>query len=182
MPSYDVTVEGAVYRVDAPDENTAWRWANYTHQQGAATPPQKRTGFGAALATGFEGLVDPTITAGQAAFGDANKAAEEALKRAANSPYASQVSWDKVKEKFNTEGVLAAAAEVARQAPLALTEQVPQLAATLGGAYAGAKLGTLTAPVTGAVGPIAGGLLGAVAATAPATFGSNLIRQAAEQQ
>lgn len=182
MPSYDVTVEGAVYRVDAPDENTAWRWANYTHQQGAATPPQKRTGVRAALATGFEGFLEPTITAGQAAIGDANKAAEEALKRAANSPYASQVSWDKVKEKFNTEGVLAAAAEVARQAPLALTEQVPQLAATLGGAYAGAKLGTLTAPVTGPVGPIAGGLLGAVAATAPATFGSNLIRQAAEQQ
>ena len=143
---------------------------------------QKRTGFGAALATGFEGLVDPTITAGQAAFGDANKAAEEALKRAANSPYASQVSWDKVKEKFNTEGVLAAAAEVARQAPLALTEQAPQLAATLGGAYAGAKLGTLTSPVTGPVGPIAGGVLGAAAATAPAIFGSNLIRQAAEQQ
>jgi hypothetical protein len=182
MPSYDVTVEGAVYRVDAPDENTAWRWANYTHQQGAATPPQKRTGAGAALATGFEGFLDPTITAGQAAVGDANKAAEEALKRAANSPYASQVSWDKVKEKFNTEGVLAAAAEVARQAPLALLEQVPQLAATLGGAYAGAKAGALTSPVTGPVGPIAGGVFGAAAATAPAIFGSNIIRQAAEQQ
>lgn len=143
---------------------------------------QKRTGAGAALATGFEGLVDPTITAGQAAFGDANKAAEDALKRAANSPYASQVSWDKVKEKFNTEGVLAAAAEVARQAPLALLEQAPQLAATLGGAYAGAKAGALTSPVTGPVGPIAGGVLGAAAATAPAMFGSNIIRQAAEQQ
>lgn len=39
MPTYDVTVGGIDYEVDAPDEGTAWQYANYTHQsQGAAQP------------------------------------------------------------------------------------------------------------------------------------------------
>ena len=35
---YRVKVGGAEYEVTAPDENTAWQWANMTHAQGAATP------------------------------------------------------------------------------------------------------------------------------------------------
>jgi hypothetical protein len=39
MPTYDVTVGGIDYEVDAPDETTAWQYANYTHQsQGAGRP------------------------------------------------------------------------------------------------------------------------------------------------
>lgn len=37
MPTYEVAVGDAKYRVDAPDEVTAWNWANYTHTQ-APTP------------------------------------------------------------------------------------------------------------------------------------------------
>lgn len=40
MPTYDVTVGGLDYEVDAPDEATAWQYANYTHQQNAAQQPE----------------------------------------------------------------------------------------------------------------------------------------------
>jgi len=33
MPTFDVDVEGSTYEVDAPDERTAWAWANSEHQK-----------------------------------------------------------------------------------------------------------------------------------------------------
>lgn len=33
MATFDVDVGGVTYEVDAPDENTAWQWANQTHAQ-----------------------------------------------------------------------------------------------------------------------------------------------------
>ena len=39
MPTYDVTVGGVDYEVDAPDETKAWEYANYTHQQSATAAP-----------------------------------------------------------------------------------------------------------------------------------------------
>lgn len=36
MPKFAVTVEGAKYAVEAPDEGTAWEWANQTHKQAPA--------------------------------------------------------------------------------------------------------------------------------------------------
>lgn len=36
MPTYDVTVGGVEYEVDAPDETKAWEYANYTHRQSQA--------------------------------------------------------------------------------------------------------------------------------------------------
>jgi hypothetical protein len=46
MPTYEVDVQGKTYEVDAPDTNTAWQWANYTHNQSARpTPPAKSAGF-----------------------------------------------------------------------------------------------------------------------------------------
>jgi len=37
--TYEVDVGGSTYEVDAPDEATAWKWANYTHKSSAK--PQK---------------------------------------------------------------------------------------------------------------------------------------------
>jgi len=41
MPRFEVTVEGARYEVEAPDESTAWQWASATHREAPAVeaPP-----------------------------------------------------------------------------------------------------------------------------------------------
>ena len=59
MATFDVDVGGVTYEVDAPDENTAWKWANQTHKQTQApassqdvpreTPPQRRPTVGAQM-------------------------------------------------------------------------------------------------------------------------------------
>lgn len=36
MPKFDVDVKGVTYEVDAPDEKTAWKWANVTHNRPSA--------------------------------------------------------------------------------------------------------------------------------------------------
>ncbi len=44
MATFEVDVGGSTYEVDAPDENTAWKWANKTHSQSSspvASIPQK---------------------------------------------------------------------------------------------------------------------------------------------
>src|SRR5580765_1832288 len=40
MPGFKVTVEGKSYRVDAPDPNTAWDWANQYHAEAGAKREQ----------------------------------------------------------------------------------------------------------------------------------------------
>ena len=49
MAEFTVTVEGKDYDVTAPDERTAWAWANHAHRQAAPKPveqPQPQTTFG----------------------------------------------------------------------------------------------------------------------------------------
>lgn len=41
MAKYGVTVGGLNYEVDAPDETTAWKWANQTHLQAIKNDPQQ---------------------------------------------------------------------------------------------------------------------------------------------
>lgn len=41
MATFEVDVDGATYEVDAPDENTAWAWANQTHRE--TKPPKPST-------------------------------------------------------------------------------------------------------------------------------------------
>lgn len=40
MAKFEVKVEGAKYEVDAPNEETAWLWANQTHMQGKILPTE----------------------------------------------------------------------------------------------------------------------------------------------
>ena len=79
MPTYEVDVQGKTYEVDAPDANTAWQWANYTHTQAPA--PTKSAGF--SLANTALGLGQGVIGAGKSltdVFG-ADNAVSEALGR-----------------------------------------------------------------------------------------------------
>lgn len=82
MPTYEVDVQGKTYEVDAPDENTAWQWANYTHKRAPAVPPPApKAGF--SLADQALGLGQGVIGAGKSltdVFG-ADNAVSEALGR-----------------------------------------------------------------------------------------------------
>ena len=53
MPKYEVSVGDSKYQVDAPDEATAWSWANYTHSNQPAPPPPPEGGFIPAVQRGF---------------------------------------------------------------------------------------------------------------------------------
>lgn len=141
--------------------------------------PQKKKGLGAALGKGFESTLGSAQTTVESLFG-ANEAAKRGLEReqALGEKYAEQVGLDKLKEAYEKKGLTGAGGELLRQIPLALTEQAPNIAAALGGARLGAMAGSVAGPVGSAVG--AG--LGALAPSALQLFGSNVQRQAAEQQ
>lgn len=138
-----------------------------------------KKGAGAALGRGLESFISTGQTALEA-LTSPEKAAEKGLRReeALGEKYAEQVSLDKVKEAYEKKGLLGAAGEVGRQVPLALLEQAPNIAATLGAAKVGAMGGSALGPV----GTVVGAGLGALTPAALQLFGSNIQRQAAEQE
>ena len=138
-----------------------------------------KKGIGAALGRGAESFIGAGQTALEA-LGSPEKAAERGLRReeALGEKYADQVSLEKVKEAYEKKGLGAAAGEVARQVPLALAEQAPNIAAAIGGAKVGAMGGSFLGPV----GSVVGAGIGALAPSALQLFGSNIQRQAAEQE
>jgi hypothetical protein len=138
-----------------------------------------KKGFGAALGKGFESALSSGRAGLAGLTGSPEEAAIAGLERGKriNTEYADQIGFDKVKEAYG-RGLLPAVGEVARQAPLALAEQFPNLAAMAGSARAGAMAGARFGPYGG----IAGGLAGALAPSALQQFGGNIETQAAEQQ
>ena len=180
MATYEVDVGGKTYEVDAPDPNTAWQWANYTHQQSiAAAEPQKKSTIGSEIVRGGKQLGSSVRTGIESLLGGAEDAAIAGVKRGEEiSKEAGEgVSFEALKKAYEERGLLSAAGEVASQIPRALAGQVPQLAAMAGGA----KLGATLASPLGPAGVIGGGVLGAGATLLPQFFGSFQERQAAEQ-
>jgi hypothetical protein len=165
MPTYDVTVEGTTYEVNAPDENTAWRWANYTHRQRkpAAPAAKPESGFFPALRSGATelgggisallgrlGLKDEATA--QAEFDAAQKRSREIF-----AP--TEAGW--------TEAPVAKTLEL-------LGGSIPYMAAPLAAGAAAAAL-----PLTGTL--AVGTALGAAGLTSAAQFtATNLSRQMEE--
>ena len=54
MGKYAVDVQGSTYEVEAPDENTAWQWAVYTHKN--PEKPKEKTWGEAAKDVGVTAL------------------------------------------------------------------------------------------------------------------------------
>jgi len=141
--------------------------------------PAKKKGFGAALGKGFESTTGAAQTTLESLFG-ANEAARRGLERekAIGQKYEEQVGLDKLKEAYEKKGITGAGGELLRQVPLAFAEQAPNIAGTLGGA----KLGAMAGSAFGPVGTAVGAGLGALTPTALQLFGSNVQRQAVEQE
>lgn len=161
----------------SPDEAYDKAIAKFPDMLGEA--PKQKKGIGAALGKGFESTLGAAQTSVESMFG-ADEAAKRGLRREEEigSKYAEQVGLDKLKEAYEKKGLTGAGGELLRQVPLALAEQAPNIAASLGGA----KLGAMAGSVAGPVGTAVGAGLGALAPTALQLFGSNVQRQAAEQQ
>jgi hypothetical protein len=157
-----------------------------TDQQAAMLAQQKypqifgikpQEGVGAEFKKGWEQLKGSTETGIRSLFGNAQEAAAQGAARneSIGNRYADQIGWDKVTDKFNAPdgGLFSAAGEFARQVPLAIAGQAPNIAATMGSAGAGAMAG---APL-GPVGSVIGGAVGALAPSFLQQLGGNVERQ-----
>ena len=143
-------------------------------------PEPQRTGIGATLSKGFENVISPSRTGIESLLGNPEEAARRGLERgeAMGQKYPEQVSLEKVKKAYEERGLLPAAGEAISQVPAALAEQAPNMAATIAGARTGAALGNLF----GIPGKAIGAGLGAAVPSLAQMFGSNIERQASEQQ
>jgi hypothetical protein len=141
--------------------------------------PAPKKGIGAALGSGTESFISSLRTGAGAIFSP-EEAARKGLEReeARAGKYADQIGLDKLKEVYAKQGFTGAIGEVGRQIPLAIAEQAPNIAATLGSAKLGATAGSMFGPIGTGIGAVGG----ALAPSALQLFGSNIQRQAAEQQ
>lgn len=183
MANYIKLPDGSFFPVEEGENySSAMRaaYAKYPEAFGGSKQevPQK-SGIAGAIGKGFESAVSSGRTALESLTGSPEEAAQAAAKRQEKlgEKYADQVSLEKVKEAYNKDGVLSAAKEALGQIPAAIAEQAPQLGATLGGARAGAALGSFAGPV----GTVVGGLAGAALPSLIQQFGGNIERQAQEQ-
>lgn len=67
MATFEVDIDGATYEVDAPDETTAWQWANQTHAQNKPSKMQQAgegaLNFGKGLLSGAADIGNTLINA-----------------------------------------------------------------------------------------------------------------------
>lgn len=202
MPTYEVDVGGKTYEVDAPDPNTAWQWANYTHKN-----PPKEPGFfsnvGDLLVKGGKQTlaaaeVAPSVISGGDVAAKSRLIAEQLATPRETEPR----ELKEIKGAFKEEGKAWEAAqgfgesskvigqmlfEVGRQAitnPKGLlymtAEQAANMAPSIAGMLAGGKGGAMVGaaiPLPGAtaVGAGIGAIGGAFTGQAPVEIGSEFI-------
>lgn len=139
----------------------------------------KRTaGMGEAFKGGAKRLGSSLLTGISAPFG-AEEAVQKAQEREAKITERPGASLDEIKRLYEQEGLLAAGKEALTQIPAGLAEQAPFIGSMLAGGRLGAMAGSAVAP---GIGTVIGGLGGAALAPFLSQAGSNVERQAAEQQ
>ena len=138
----------------------------------------EKKGAGAAFGQGLESLISSGRTAIGALTGSPEEAARKGVARQERigQQYAEQIGLDLLKKKYEEEGLLSAGKELARQVPLAIAEQAPNIGATLAAGRTGAMVGGAFGPV----GAVVGGLGGAAIPSLVSQFGGNIERQAKE--
>lgn len=179
MPIYRVEIPGkGTFKVESPEElSDAQAYQAVLNQLKTEKPPEK--GVVPSVVGGTQRLLSTLRTAGQAAFGSPEEAAQAGLARQEeiSRKFAPGVDLEAVKRAYAERGILPAAAEVASQVPTALAEQFPNIAAALASGRAGAMAGARFGPK----GALIGGVGGALAPSFAQLTGSALERQAAEE-
>jgi len=176
--------DGRIARFEVPEGTTPEQaQAMMEAQVGelTATPEKKpKEGLIAGLEKGAESTFSQLRSGIGSLFGSGEEAARAGLERGEDigRRYADQVSLEKVKQAYADKGVLSAAGEAISQIPYALSEQLPNLATSFGGA----RLGALAGSPFGPVGSVVGGGVGFVAPSVIQALGGNVERQAAEGQ
>lgn len=142
--------------------------------------PSPKEGLIAGLEKGTESTLSQLRSGIGALFGSGDEAARAGLARGEDisKKYADQVSWDKVQKAYDDKGLLSAAGEAISQIPYAISEQLPNLGTSIGGA----RLGALAGSPFGPVGSVIGGGAGLIAPSVIQALGGNVERQAAEGQ
>jgi hypothetical protein len=150
----------------------------YASRPAYEAPPREST-MGEEFMRTLRGTLSSGRTGLMSLVGDENEQARAGLERSAaiSEDYGVGPSFEKVKDVYDEEGLLAAIAEGAGQIPRYVTQQLPTLAQAIAGAKTGAML-TPGPPQAKAIGAIAGG----VGAFLPTFAGSNIERLAQEQQ
>jgi hypothetical protein len=184
MATYQITApNGSKYRLTGPENATQDDLVNALLAQhpdagqAPAAPAAPKEGIMAALAGGAKRF-GSTIETGLESAIDPNLAAQRGVARsqALGQEYAPGASLEKVKQAYAEKGLFPAAYEAISQIPTAISENVPNIAATLAGGRTGAMAGSAFGPV----GALVGGGIGAVAPSLLQLYGSGLERQAQE--
>ena len=171
MPTYQVDVGNKTYEVDAPDSNTAWQWANFTHSKAPKEPvASKERTYGEAFsdigAAGLSGIGSLVQLPGQlyglatgdfsktGALGAGQELEEYAKGLKSKGLLAREAARDVAMQNAEKQGQLQAfktaiGQTISDPALLStfLAEQLPQLipAALTGGATAAATSGNVLA-------------------------------------
>jgi hypothetical protein len=177
MPIYSVKgPDGRIYDVQGPEGASDEQIIAFLQQNLAAFQEQKpKEGLIAGLQKGAESTYSQLRSGLGALVGSGEEAAKAGLERGEDigQRYAQQVSMEKVKQAYADKGLLSAAGEVISQIPYAVSEQLPNLATSIGGA----RLGALAGSPFGPVGSIVGGTAGLVAPSFLQQLGGNVERQ-----
>ena len=182
MPIYSVKgPDGRIYDVEGPAGASDEQVIAFLQQHLAEQPSQKpKEGLIAGLEKGAESTFSQLRSGLGSLFGSGDEAARAGLERGEDigRRYADQVSLEKVKQAYTDKGLLSAAGEAISQVPYAISEQLPNLVANIGGA----RLGALAGSPFGPVGSVIGGGAGFIAPSVLQALGGNVERQAAEGQ
>jgi hypothetical protein len=181
MPTYSIQgPDGKTYSIDGPPNATREQIIGAIQarmRQQPTAQPERAPGILESGIGGAKKLLSSQRTALES-LGSPEEAAQAGLTRAreleAKTP--SALSLEKVKEKYNKDGILSAAGEVLSQAPSFIMEQLPQL----GTAFAGGRLGAIAGAPLGPGGALAGGIAGALTPLALQAYGAGAERRAAE--
>ena len=142
MPTYSITgPDGKEYSIDGPEGATREQVISAIEDQLALkNKPIETAGPIEALVGSTKRMGADIITGAQLPF-DAKEAALAGISRQKDITEKPAGSLEAVKQAYENKGVLAAAKEVATQAPGVLTEQVPLIGSMALGARAGAIAG-----------------------------------------